>query len=61
MMVLAFIAGMFAGSILILVFGAIAAAAQQSRNEEFQEIEERNKAYIAKLERELYGWKQGDE
>lgn len=59
--VAAFVAGMVVGSLLILTFGAIVAASNASKDEEWREIQENNRRYINKLEQELYGFKFGDD
>lgn len=55
---LLFVAGMFAGSILVLVFGALVASARYDEKREMAEV---HRKYVDLLERTAFGLDQEDD
>lgn len=50
---LMWVSGMFAGAIIVLLFGAMASASQHDQREEQKEWDDAQHAYIVELERQL--------
>lgn len=60
MSLLIFLAGMFAGMIIVLFMGAMLSIGKTSDEEAQRNYNAAQQMYIQRLEKELYGWDESD-